>query len=307
MVMELEFAPFMAVLDFEGTSTTSQARATEIGICLVDSELNVVSEFESLIKPSVEPLKASLGMARLSQSDLADAPSFKEIWPLIYPFFNSNTIIAHNKSYEITILENEFRDLGLTFESKLHCTRELSRRILGHRITAENLEYLCSYFDIQRVSPHEAISDARDTVQLLKRLVEFKSGVLSELMSKEGAHHFEPPKWSPKQIKVRQRIAQFELSNEVLKLIAQRVQIFGYKLVVITGKPDLDLEEFRQVLKENGLENRETPVTQKTAFVIRCMEKPGNSKIKKAQELGIPVIEESQLEMVLMSLQSGKF
>lgn len=307
MVTGVKSAPHMAVLDFEGTSTTNQARATEIGICLVDRELNIVSHFESLIKPSVEPLKASLGMARLSNRDLVDAPSFKEIWPHVYPFLNSNVIIAHNKSYEITVLENEFSDMGIAIDLNLLCTRELSRRVLGHRISAENLDYLCSYFDIHRDSPHEAISDARDTVQLLKKLVAIKSEILSEIMSIDKINQFEVPRWKPKPAKIRRRIARFELNQEVLASISKRVKKFGFNLVVITGKPDLGVEEFQELLKENGLENRETPVTQKTAFVVRCVEKPGISKINRAQELGIPVIEESQLEEVLLSLQTGRF
>lgn len=300
-------SPLLAVLDFEGTSTTTMARATEIGICLVNRELRIVSEYETLIRPTVEPLKASLGMARLSRNDLADAPKFKDVWPDIYSFFDGNSIIAHNKSYEITVLENEFKDMGLSFKSNLLCTRELSRRLLGHRISAENLDYLCGFFDIQRESPHEALGDARDTVQLLRSLVSVDEKVLEELFSEEKLHSFEEPNWSSKPAKIRNRISTFELDDKTLEVINARINSYGFKLVVVTGKPEIGIEEFRDLLKRHGLENRETPVTQKTAFVVRCAEKPGNSKIRKAQEEKIPVIEESQLQEVLLSLRGGRF
>lgn len=307
MVSPVKREPLLAVLDFEGTSTTNQARATEIGICLIDRNLEIVEEFETLIKPPVEPLRASLATARLSNSDLVDAPSFKDVWPSIHPFMDGNAIVAHNKSYEITVLQNEFSDLRIKCEWTLSCTRELSRRLLSHRISSESLDYLCAYFDIQRVAPHEAISDARDTVQLIRELSVINEEIVNELFDFGKLHTFPAPSWNSREIKVRPRIATFEFDRVELKKIHNRVKSLGFKLVVITGKPEAGLDEFRETLRSYGLENRETPVTQKTAFVVRCAEKPGNSKIRKALEEGIPVIEEAQLEEVLLSLQTGKF
>lgn len=307
MITHEKDSNFLAVLDFEGTSTTNSARATEIGICLVDRNFEIVEEFETLIKPPIEPLKVSLAMARLSKSDLVDAPSFEDVWPSIYQYFNGNAIVAHNKSYEITILQNEFADIRVEGELSLSCTRELSRRLLTHRISSESLDYLCAYFDIQRVSPHEAISDARDTVQLIRHLADVNDAIVDELFSDEKLHNFPVPTWKSGATKIRPRITEFNLGQDSLTKIHNRVKIFGFNLVVITGKPEMGVDEFREVLRSYGLENRETPVTKKTAFVVRCSEKPGNSKIKKALDEGIPVIEEAQLEEVLLSLKTGKF
>lgn len=297
----------LAVLDFEGTSTTDQARATEVGICLVDENLRIVSEFETLIKPSSEPFRASLAKARLSTEELTSAPSFKEVWPEIHSYLNNRVIVAHNKSYEITVLTNEFRDMGLHFESKLVCTRELARKVLGHRISAENLEYLCGYFGIARLAPHEAISDARDTVHLLKKLIAVRATVQDEILHIDNIHYFTKPAWNSKSPKVRDRIAKFGMDTTVIELVRQRVHMFGFKLVVITGKPETDIVDFRENLCRHGLENRETPVTKKTAFVVRCQDNPGKSKIKKALEEGIPVIEELDLPFLLESLADGRF
>ena len=293
-----------AVLDFEGTSATPEARATEIGIVTLNENLEVVNEFESLINPPIEPLRASLGVARISRKELSGAPTFREIWPLIHPFLSGQTLIAHNKSYEMNVFSNEFNDLGITCNLNIQCTMAISRRILGHRISAANLEYLCSYFEIQRQSPHEAIGDARDTAELLRELSRRDDKLLAEISQTSFKAIIPKPNWKSGKVATRTRIQIPKLNQLILNDIKDRVKISGFKLVVITGKPDMEMEDFNELLTRHGLHNRETPVTKKTAFLLRCNQKPGSSKIRQATELGVPVVEETNLKQILDSLGS---
>ncbi len=96
----------------------------------------------------------------------------------------------------------------------------------------------------------------------------------------------------------RQYIDRFKLA-----IAFQRVTNLGKKLVVVTGTPDEGKEEFRVVMAGVGLEYRETPPTMGAAFVVQANISPGMSKIRRAIELGVPVLSESDALLLVEKLR----
>jgi hypothetical protein len=76
-------------------------------------------------------------------------------------------------------------------------------------------------------------------------------------------------------------------------------------LVVVTGTPDEGKEEFRVLMAEVGLEYRETPPTLGTAFVVQANSSPGMSKIRRAIEIGVPVLSESDALLLVEKLKGA--
>ena len=81
------------------------------------------------------------------------------------------------------------------------------------------------------------------------------------------------------------------------------MSVEGKTLVVVTGTPDIGKEGFGKLAKAVGLEYRETPPTKGTAFVVQANNAPGMSKIRKAQELNIPVLSEPDALILISKLK----
>ena len=296
----------LVVLDFEGTSRLPSARATEIGLVSLSKKLKVISEFESVVQSPIAPEKLALSLARLSRAEISSAPTFAQLWPEISSRFSGKILVAHNKVYETNVLRNELRAISIRQVPPIVCTLEWSRKILGLKVKNYKLPTVCSFFDIDLVHPHEALADAKATAAVLEKLAELSPALvdeMSELMTKVVAYPELPVSTSV--AKVRERF-QVEKSNEDLLAFAfQRVTKLRKTLVVVTGTPDEGKEEFRVRMAEVGLEYRETPPTLGTAFVVQANISPGMSKIRRAIEIGVPVLSESDALLLVKKLKGA--
>lgn len=295
-----------SVLDFEGTSRTDRALATEIGLVRLNNSLEVSDEFETVLQPSVKPLKESMAYARLSMGEINSAPTFKEVWPQIRSYFSDSVLVAHNKIYEIGVLKNEFSNLGEVSFPPFICTLEWSRKIIGSRLSSHALGRVCSYLDIPLDNAHEAIADARATAVLFKKLMELSPEMAS--FAAEISHqvvHFPTVNLNGANPRIRDRFQAISSNEAEIERALLRINSLGKRLVVITGTPDIGKEAFGETLRGANLEYRETPPTMGTAFVIQANTSPGMSKIRKAQELGIPVLSEGDALLVLVKIRKG--
>lgn len=294
----------VVVLDFEGTSRVASSRATEIGIAQLNEQFQITSEFETVIRPPIEPDKSSISIARLSRSDLQKAPTFQDVWPLIFEQINQAVLISHNKIYEENVLRNELRSIGIADLPPFICTLEWSRKILGLKVSNHSLTNLCDYFGIDLLNAHEAIADVRATALLLQKLIALEPALGEEIRkTKKNVITYMKPAAKPLDLTPRERFKALEGDEISVSRALDRVQKFRKTLVVLTGTPDYGKEEFGEEIASVGLEYRETPPTMGTAFVVQANNNPGMSKIRKALELGIPVLSEADALLIIEKLR----
>lgn len=294
----------ITVLDFEGTSRLATARATEIGIVQLDINLKARSEFESLIKPPVKADSFALKVSKLSSNELSNAPTFASVWPSLHPFLSGSILVAHNKIYEINVLENEFADLNIKDLPPFICTLEWSRRILGTKVQNHQLQTICKYLNVPLENAHEALSDARATSLVLIELANKSKALNDEIkyFSTRTVAYAQPKKLNSEPV-LRERIIISQSDEIQLEEAKTRFRRLGYTTVVITGVPALGKDGFGKELSKVGLVYKETAPGQKTAFVIKSDHEPGASKIRKAKELGVPVLSESDALKLLERLR----
>ena len=292
------------VLDFEGTSRTNKAFATEIGLVKLNSSLEPLEEFETVLKPPTTPLKESMAYARLSIGEINSAPKFREIWPQVSEFISGSVLVAHNKVYEIGIMKNELSVLGERKIPPFICTLEWSRKIIGNRLSSHALGRVCSHFDIPLENAHEAIADSRATAVLFRKLMELSPAMVdaAALIAKQVVY-FDSGSEEGSELRVRDRFRTTTMNTIEIDRVLHRITTQGKCLVVITGTPDIGKSAFGESLQDIGLEYRETPPTMGTAFVIQANTSPGMSKIRKAQELGVPILSESDALLVIMKIK----
>lgn len=173
-----------AFLDLEtGGFSITKNGVCEIAMIITDNRLNVLHEFHTLIKPYRREDSAELvsykpdamAVNGISINDLCNkgrevSHVTREIKELIHNW-NVVTLIGHNSiAFDVPRLEyllNRFQ--SRTINKMLHIdTLSLAKN--RYKLDSYSLENLCSYFGIVNEKAHSALSDARATLELYKKL-----------------------------------------------------------------------------------------------------------------------------------------
>lgn len=154
---------FVAI-DFE-TANGKRSSACSIGIVEVKSG-KVVDKKHLLIKPPVlyfNPFNVSIHGIR--EDDVRDKPQFNEIWPEIKRYFEENIVIAHNASFDMSVLRNVLDTYGLKYpETFYSCTIVMAKK-LWPNLSSYRLNVLADHMGI-KLNHHNAEEDALACAQI---------------------------------------------------------------------------------------------------------------------------------------------
>ena len=154
---------FVAI-DFE-TAVGKRNSACAVGIVTVENG-EIIEEFFTLIQPpDNEYFYRNIMVHGIKPEDTIDSPFFNEIYPDIKKRLSGKTIVAHNESFDRSVLRKTMEHYSLDYADlniadKWECT---------YRIHGAALNVCCQTHNI-KLNHHEALSDARACALLyLKR------------------------------------------------------------------------------------------------------------------------------------------
>ena len=157
-----------AVIDVEttGLSPLHNHRVLEVALVLVDSDGNIVYEWDTLVNP-LRDIGAT-DIHGLSAADVYSAPTFDQIAPELASLLKGRVPVAHNLSFDAPFLAAEFARAGYAVE--LHgnsglCTMRLAPHYLP--VSSRALEACCNCIGYSIESAHAALDDARAAARLL--------------------------------------------------------------------------------------------------------------------------------------------
>ena len=160
------------VFDVE-TPNRYNDRISAIGITVVENG-TVTDSFFSYVNPETffDPFNTKL--TGISESTVATAPSFPELWRKIEPIMSSGILVAHNALFDLGVLKKCLDDYGFVWKKEVEycCTVQMGRKLLpdmGH-----GLNSICDYYGIHLVH-HQADSDSMAAAKILLRYM--KGGV----------------------------------------------------------------------------------------------------------------------------------
>lgn len=155
-------------LDFE-TATAQWNSPCELGIAVVKDGL--VGEVRNwLIKPASWPYFSPWNVAvhGIRPADVADAPTFDELWEEVGPLVRNSTIVAHNASFDMGVLRGTLASYRIGHPLfQYFCSVSLSKRIWP-QMPKHDLKTLCGRHGIPLVH-HRAGNDAEATARLVLR------------------------------------------------------------------------------------------------------------------------------------------
>lgn len=155
----------MIDLETTGLSPARGARAIEIGMVLVDASGTVEGSWQTLVDAGVGP--GPTHIHGVTDQMLDGAPSFGDIAGDLAVRLTGRIIVAHNASFDLGFLDDEFRRLGLPWERHALCTMQLAR---DRGLYPASLAACCANFGIVNHGAHHALGDAAATAELLGHL-----------------------------------------------------------------------------------------------------------------------------------------
>lgn len=156
-------------VDFE-TANSSRSSACSIGIVEV-AQGKIVFEQEWLINPDQHFDPMNISIHKITPHMVKDQPTFQELWPTLLPFFENKSIVAHNASFDMSVLRYCLDRASLNYPAfNYYCTYLLSKKILAH-MPSHKLNIISNHYGIT-FNHHDALEDARATANVLLKLLE---------------------------------------------------------------------------------------------------------------------------------------
>lgn len=150
---------FVAI-DFE-TAVGKRNSACAVGIVTVENN-QITEEYFTLIQPpDNEYFYQNIRIHGINPEDTSDSPFFDELYPEIKKRLEGKTVVAHNESFDRSVLRKTMEHYGLDFdELKLADKWECTLKMHGAA-----LNVCCQRHGIE-LDHHDALSDARACAEL---------------------------------------------------------------------------------------------------------------------------------------------
>ncbi|MCG8566711.1 MAG: 3'-5' exonuclease [Desulfobacterales bacterium] len=159
-------------IDFE-TATGKRSSACAVGIVTVENN-EIVDQYHALIQPpNNEYFWRNIQVHRITSEDTLTAPRFPGIYPEIKKRLQGRKIVAHNESFDRSVLKNTMEMYGLDYgelqlPDRWDCTMKLYKS-MGYK--PASLDACCRIKGIP-LNHHEALSDAVGCAKLFLAAVD---------------------------------------------------------------------------------------------------------------------------------------
>lgn len=162
-------------IDFE-TATSDRNSACEIGLTFVKN--NQITNTKSwLIRPKCYPNfdYFNILVHGIRPENVADKPEFNETWKEILPLIQNQFLIAHNASFDISVLRKTLDTYNIPYPTLNYSCSYIFSKKVWEKLPAYDLKSLCKLNNID-FKHHRAGEDSKATAQLTLKAFEI-SGV----------------------------------------------------------------------------------------------------------------------------------
>ena len=144
-------------------------RVIEIGAVAIENQ-SIVDEFSSLIDVDKIIPRQVQRVYGITNEMLYGEPKPDEALPEFYKFIAGSILIAHNASFDIGFLRNEFALLSMSLNNRSLCTLKMSRKQYPH-LPNHKLETVSRYLlgkSANQMHKHRQIKQIKDRIEEIK-------------------------------------------------------------------------------------------------------------------------------------------
>ncbi|SHG19255.1 DNA polymerase-3 subunit epsilon [Ornithinibacillus halophilus] len=171
-------------IDFE---TANEKRFSPCAVGIVVAENNkIIDEYYSLINPKTYFNPMNIRVHGIREDDVRDAPNFQDIWPTLNNFLSSNLAIAHNASFDMSVIRQTLDQFKLPYPTMDYlCTANISKKVWPD-LYNHKLNTLADYHGIT-FEHHHALEDARVAAKVFfKALETYETNSIDEFLEKNS-------------------------------------------------------------------------------------------------------------------------
>lgn len=284
---------FVAV-DFE-TSNEKRNSPCSIGIVVV-KESKVIEKLHYLIKPKeMRFLPMNIWIHGIREEDVINELEFNELWPKIKHHFENSLVIAHNASFDISVLRNTLSLYNIEApEFNYICTMKLAKNFYTNLDNAK-LNTVNDYLGFE-FKHHDALDDSLACANILLNISkELKINDINDISNDVGVTLGNVTKngYKPSSTKGnRNKISSKEKSYKKSIYDDVKINALEHKTVVFTGSlGSMSREEAMRLVRKLG-GTAGSSVTKKTNLLVTAVKNLENlnrgqmsNKLKKAMDL----------------------
>jgi DNA polymerase-3 subunit epsilon len=174
---------FIAI-DFE-TANSNRSSICSIGLAIVENG-KILNTEHIYVKPAPDYYDGfNTYLHGISDRDTKNKSTFKQQWKELKKYFNNQIIVAHNASFDCSVLRFTLDDSKLAYpDLDYYCTLLLAQKALP--LSNHKLDEVSRYFKI-KLKHHNAESDAHASALIALKLCDkYKAGSLEELSTSLG-------------------------------------------------------------------------------------------------------------------------
>ncbi|MBT9133976.1 MAG: Exodeoxyribonuclease 10 [Firmicutes bacterium] len=172
-------------LDFE-TANSCRSSICAVGIAKV-IDGRIAERRSWLVRPKELRFdRINVSIHGITPAAVKDKPLFGELWPTVRDYFKDNCVIAHNASFDISVLRSALDEYRLPHPHvQYHCSVILAKRTwVG--LTNYRLNTLAAHLSIS-LTHHDAEDDAVAAAEIVLRASRFHSAAsLDDLCARTG-------------------------------------------------------------------------------------------------------------------------
>jgi DNA polymerase-3 subunit epsilon len=130
----------------------------DIGIIRVENGV-VVQTINQLVQPNVPISYFITKLTGITNELVWDQPQFQMLAPELETIFKDAIFIAHNVNFDYRFFKQEFKRIGITFNSDRMCTVKLSRRLHPEQ-RGHSLDRIIERMGLTVTNRHRGYDDA---------------------------------------------------------------------------------------------------------------------------------------------------
>jgi len=261
-------------IDFE-TANEKRNSPCSIGVVVVKNG-EIVEKIHHLIKPKeMRFMPINIGIHGIRPSMVMDEPEFDIIWDKIGYHFNNSLVIAHNASFDISVLRNSAELYNIELPSfKYVCTMKLAKNFYKE-IENSKLNTVNDFLGYE-FKHHDALYDALACSNILNNIsaeldcrdIDEISRLLGVTIGTIDSNGYTPSSTKGKGIKISNKIS-IKKKESALKNLNK--DAFKNEVVVFTGKLNsMSRDEAMRTVKNLGGSSGSS-VTKSTTILVTNM------------------------------------
>ena len=281
-------------IDFE-TATSKNDYPCQLGIIVVENGVISKRISEYIRPPKNEYSQISISIHGITPDITKDKSDFSVVWNNVKQYIENRTVIAHNASFDISVLNKalEYHGINFPFIKEVICTKDL--------FNGYSLHDLCEYYKIDLPNHHDGLCDAEACANLYIKYVSEDIDTFDLRIKKESKQlSLFDDAFKESHVQIKGDLLKKDLSN------ADPSNPFYDRKIVVTGLFSIERLKLGKLLKSMGADIN-TTISKNTDYVL-IGDAPGYKKIEKIKELkhngfAIKEIYQSDLDNIL----SGKY